>query len=214
MCIWVCSEDCSVDLPGNIFMRNQEPGREKAIPILGADSQPCSTLLDYHKAWGRTIFMIFHSWHFCFIMVKWCSDCLASSLRLHARVLKSGGINTESQTVDVADIPVQSWGLGIMLSLWISHQNSWSGQQNHLFSDAGKRKAFYKASLGNNDGCSIQIFSRMLRAVGQGIVLLTWGCVLNVEEGDSFELHREYLLDTQLWIREKELTFPKPIRWE
>ena len=51
-----------MDLPGNIFMRNQEPGREEAIPVsLGADSQPCSTLPDYHKAWGRTIFMVFHS---------------------------------------------------------------------------------------------------------------------------------------------------------
>ena len=155
MCIWACSEGCLVDLLGNIFMRNQEPGREKAMPVLGADSQPCSTLPDYHKARGRTIFMIFHSWHFCFIMVKWCSDCLASSLRLRARVLKSGGINTESQTVDVADIPVQSRGLGTMLSLWILCQNSWSGQQNHLFSDAGKTRAFYKASLGNNDGYSI-----------------------------------------------------------
>lgn len=131
---WTCQ--------GNIFMRNQEPGRESNTCSGGW--QPAL----FHSPWLSQSLGELSSWYFIrdTSVSSWWSDAQIvwlAPLRLHARVLKSGGINTESQTVDVADIPVQSWGLGIMLSLWIfTPEQLEIGQQNHLFSDAGKGKHF------------------------------------------------------------------------
>lgn len=138
----------------------------------------------------------FHS-----VMVNWYPECLASSLQLHARVLKAGENAARQQMSLIFLCKAEGWE---QYYLGQFGTRTVEGDRKIICSVMQVRvEHFYNGFTGqqwwvlHTDFLQGTVWELLVGAM----TTVTWDCVLNVEASGNFELHKDYLLDSQLWVR-------------